>query len=166
MNVKKTDKLVVFRKNEFVHIFASTLSVLFIISFCNCFLAINYCNGQSLKTTKDSNNINLVQDKRIGQLIEKHISINQGEKGKKGYRVQIFFGSSKKQAMEIKALFIEAHPDQESYVVYDVPYFKVRTGNFRTRIEAVKLQSEIGEEFPGCFIVQDRIPIQEMEEEY
>lgn len=166
MNVKNTNKLIVVRKIGFVHFFASTLSVLFIIGFCNCFLAISYSNGQSLTTAKDSSNINFVQDKRIGQLIEKHVSINQQEKGKKGYRVQLFFGSSKKQAMEINALFIEAHPDQESYVVYDVPYFKIRAGNFRTRIEAVKLQSEISEEFPGCFIVQDRIPIQEIKEEY
>ncbi len=113
-----------------------------------------------MEAKKDSNNISLVQDKRIGQLIEKHIAINQEKEGKKGFRVQIFFGSSKKDAMKIKTSFIESQPDHEAYVTYDTPYFKVRTGDFRTRIEASKLQKEISEEFPGCFIVQDMIPIQ------
>jgi len=130
-----------------------------------CSVVINCAKGQAEGSMNEVNRISINQDKRIDQLIKKHIIINQQENGKDGFRVQLFFGSSKKKAMEIKALFIESYPNQEGYVIYDVPYFKVRAGDFRTRIEATKLQRQIAEEFPESFIVQDRIPILEIKED-
>ena len=135
------------------------LSFLLFIIFSSGWAAINGANGQTMWSGSDTNGVRLTQDKRIDRLIEKHILINQQKKGKKGYRVQIFFGSSKKQAMEIRASFIGTFPDHEGYVIYDVPYFKVRAGDFKTRMEAVKLQKQLIGDFPGSFIVQDRIPI-------
>ena len=137
--------------------------ILFVVFSANC-LAINCASGQSTGPAADTNGIRLIQDKRIGRLIEKHVAINQEKKGRNGYRVQLFFCSSKKQAMEVNASFIETYPGQESYVIYDVPYFKVRVGDFNTRMKAAKLQKQLTEDFPGSFIVQDIIPILEIEE--
>ena len=112
----------------------------------------------------DSSKLIITQDMRIDALLEKTMHIEKGLEGMPGYRVQISFGSSKKEALEIKAAFTESYADHEGYVVYDIPYFKVRVGNFRTHLAAEKILREIKEEYTGAFIVRDLIPIPEMEE--
>ncbi|PCH91888.1 MAG: hypothetical protein COB85_08705 [Bacteroidetes bacterium] len=81
-----------------------------------------------------------------------------------GFRVQIFFGASKKGALKEKAGFVEEFSDYEGYVIYDAPYFKVRVGDFRTHLEAQKLHKELYENYPGSFIVKDMIPIPNWED--
>ena len=111
----------------------------------------------------DSIGLLISQDKRIDALLEKATTIEAGSQGMNGFRVQISFGSSKKDALETKTTFSESFPDIDGYVVYDMPYFKVRVGNFRTHLEAEKMIKEIKELYPGAFIVKDLIPIPEIE---
>lgn len=102
----------------------------------------------------------LIQDKRVNTLIQKHIAINEAKKEKiNGYRVQIHFGAEKAKAMEIKTKFASEYQKIPTYFDYQQPYFKVRVGNFRTKLEAYKLLQEISGEFSGGFIVTDEIEL-------
>jgi len=89
--------------------------------------------------------------------VKKRIAINKRQKGIPGYRVQIFFGSKRKDALEVKADFLKKYPDINAYTKYDEPYFKVRVGDFRTQLKAQKLHKEISGNFPNAFIVNDLI---------
>jgi hypothetical protein len=103
---------------------------------------------------------NITQDKRVNELVLKHVLINEARKGKmKGYRVQIHFGQEKAKAMEIKSKFMAQHKDVSSYLDYQQPYFKIRVGDFRTKLEAYKLLQEISGDFSGSFIVSDDIEL-------
>lgn len=102
----------------------------------------------------------MIQDARVNELVLKHILINETKKGKiKGYRVQIHFGSEKAAALDIKSKFEMQNPLLPVYLDYQQPYFKIRTGDFRTKLEAYKLLQEIAEDFPGAFIVSDNIEL-------
>ena len=52
----------------------------------------------------------------------------------------------------------------KGYVVYEGPYFKVRAGDFRTHLEAEKLEKELTIEYPGTFIVKDMITVPELQQ--
>ena len=46
---------------------------------------------------------NIIQDKRVNELVLKHVLINEAKRGTmKGYRVQIHFGPEKAKALEVK----------------------------------------------------------------
>ena len=122
------------------------------------------CWSQS-NQPNDTNGLLITQDLRIEALIKKTNSIDKKLDGMLGYRVQISFGSSKKDALEIKAAFREVYKDVEGCVVYDMPYFKVRVGNFRTHLKAEELLREIKELYAGAFIVKDLVPIPELDME-
>lgn len=101
-----------------------------------------------------------IQDKRVTTLIQKHIAINESKKDKiNGYRVQIHFGAEKAKAMEIRTKFSTEYQKIPTYFDYQQPYFKVRVGNFRTKLEAYKLLQEISGDFSGGFIVSDEIEL-------
>ena len=112
----------------------------------------------------DTGRVEIIQDGRIAALVEKHIAINEKQKGIPGYRVQIFFGSKRKDVLEVRTDFLAKYPDIGAYIQYDEPYFKVRVGDFRTQLKAQKFYKEISGGFPNSFIVEDLIVLPELEE--
>lgn len=129
------------------------LSLIFLSCFCKAQSSVD-----SLRTFSVDSNI--FQDKRVNELVLKHVLINEAKKGKmKGYRVQIHFGSEKTKALEVKSKFISQNYKEVAYLDYQQPYFKIRVGDFRTKLEAYKFLQEILGGFPGAFIVSDDIEL-------
>lgn len=76
-----------------------------------------------------------------------------------GYRIQIYFGSTRNKAQEIKTTFEQQFPTINSYLIYDAPNFKVRVGDFQTRWQALPVLEELRSSFDIAFIVKDEIPL-------
>jgi len=76
-----------------------------------------------------------------------------------GYRVQIYFGSVRQKASDVKQDFSNKHPEINSYLTYLAPNFKVRVGDFRSRLEAQGFLKSIEGLYPTSFIVQDEIKL-------
>ena len=130
-------------------VFRTVISVLFIL-FSNQFLA-----GQ--KINSDTGNVELVQEYKIKELVNRHIEVNS-KTPIKGYRIKIHFGADKNKAKEIKAKFISKFPEIPAYgPLYDQPNYSIRVGDFRTKLEAYKALKEIQLEFSSSFLVQDEI---------
>jgi hypothetical protein len=103
---------------------------------------------------------NIIQDKRLNELVVKNILISEARKEKtKGYRVQIHFSIEKAKALETKSKFTSQYQDIPAYLDYQQPYFKIRVGDFRTKLEAYKLLQDISGNFQGAFIVIDDIEL-------
>lgn len=103
--------------------------------------------------------VTVVQDERIVNLIAKHI--NLGEKGKlEGFRVQIFYDSgnnSKNRAFAKKSQFLAMYPEIGAYLSFQSPNYKVRVGDFRTRLDAEGFKAKIVGTFTDAFVVKDEI---------
>lgn len=79
-----------------------------------------------------------------------------------GYRLQIYFSSgsgSKSKALEVQSEFMTKFKDIPCHIIYQAPNFKVRVGDFRTRLEAEEAKSKIITEFPSAFIAKDFIEV-------
>ena len=120
---------------------------------------------QSQDSTLENKTTTINQDPRIHELIQKRSDIEEKKEGMPGFRVQIFFGSTKQTALQTKTDYSELFKDVETYIIYDIPYFKVRVGNFRTHLEAQKLLALAKVNYPSAFIVKDQIVIPELIEE-
>lgn len=116
------------------------------------------------QTSIDTGQIQFIQDKKIGELITKHIQLNE-KAGISGYRIKIHFGADKNLAKEIKVKFISIYPNVPAYEKYDQPNFNIRVGNFRTKLEAYKFLKQIQGEFASAFIVQDEIEFPTIEKD-
>lgn len=79
-----------------------------------------------------------------------------------GYRIQIFSDNKKQPAREEKAKFLNLYSSVKAHEVYQQPFFKIRVGDFRTKLEAYKFQKEIQTQFPNCFIVKDEIEVDQL----
>lgn len=105
-------------------------------------------------------NLSVYQDERVDSLISKYIQTNEIHPVIEGWRIEIFFEAgnySKKLAMEAKSKFVEQYPEIPSYLIFQQPYYKVRVGDFRTKMEAEKFLHEIEIDYPQAFVVMDEI---------
>lgn len=60
-----------------------------------------------------------------------------------GYRIQICFDSDKQVIDEARNRFVSIYPKIDTYVTFEAPNFNLMVGDFRTNIEAEKIQEEI-----------------------
>lgn len=108
-------------------------------------------------------NIEIKGDVAVKQLVEKHIDLNERVRTIPGFRIQVASLSgtaSKNRAFEMKERLKVSFPEVEAYVVYDEPNFKVKVGDFRTRLEAYLFLQKIRAEYPGTIIRDNIYPIQ------
>lgn len=130
------------------------------ISRCIFFISI-LLPGLAMAQTRGT--VQVIKDPLIDTLIARRASLNKGgaigggEETISGYRVQIFFGSSRQAAYDAQAKFNEEYPEFRTYIIYNEPNFKVRAGDFRTRLEAQKLVQEIRPMFNSLFIIPEKI---------
>lgn len=105
-------------------------------------------------------NVNIISDPRISQLAEEYQDIASQIHGIEGYRVQIFFDSgnlSKRNATRARQDFIKRFPDVEAYIAFREPYYRVRVGDFRTKLEADGFRKRISKLYPHGFTVNEQI---------
>ncbi|MDD2964689.1 MAG: SPOR domain-containing protein [Bacteroidales bacterium] len=100
------------------------------------------------------------QDPRIDTLVARHIAHNKANPTLEGWRVQIYFESgnnSKTLATNARERFIELFPDHGAYLSFNEPYYKVRVGDFRTRMDAEGFRQMVITEFPNSYVVPDKV---------
>jgi hypothetical protein len=127
----------------------SSIFLMFLLILCSNLWA------QTMPIGKDSLIMN--GDPRITKLQQKYVELNNIKQSSSGYRVQIHFGNEREKAKEIKTKFLQAFPDIPAYDSYQSPNFRVRVGDYRTKLEANKYLKQISGAFPSSFIVNDNI---------
>lgn len=118
----------------------------------------------------ESSNVTLTGDERIKQLEASYIDANKKEQSINGYRIQLFASSGAEswdRSNEVRAEFLKIYPDIPAYVIHKKPSFRVRIGDYRTRLDAERFYIEIKENFPDAFIVRDNVnfPVLDIEVE-
>lgn len=101
-------------------------------------------------------------DSLARELVKKHIAINSVKKSMPGYRVQLFFGGQREKAYEMRTEYLRFFPGSTAYVIYHQPNFKLRVGDCRTRLEAMKLLHDVKPYFNTGFIVKDDVKLPDL----
>ncbi len=104
---------------------------------------------------QSTGNIDIIQDERIAKLNTKK---KENPTKMDGYRVQVYFGD-RNSAQEKRGTFIRNNPEVGAYISYLAPNFRLRVGDFRSRLESEKFKNEISKSFPGSYIVKDKIEL-------
>lgn len=114
--------------------------------------------AQSAKPRKGQTTI--TGDTKVTLLVEKHIEFNEKVKSIPGYRVQLASLSgadAKSRAFALKEQLKVDFPYVETYVIFTDPNFRVKIGDFRTKLEAHAFLQKTKEGYPGGTIVKDNI---------
>lgn len=125
-------------------------AAIFLIFNFSFFIAPVFSQGSRFSVTGDV---------AVNAMVERHMEFNNRVKTIPGFRVQIasFSGAnSKNSAFSLRDRFVIDYPAVQAYIVFDEPNFKVKVGDFRTRLEAYAFLQQIKEVYKG-YIIKDNI---------
>lgn len=149
--------------NRIRHSFFKTLLMKLLFTWISCCFAIGvYAQTRGVVT--------VVKDPLIDSLIARRIQLNTAKPApgvavtkpgpvvsSMGYRVQVFYGSDRREVFNQQAKFNSLFPAQNTYVTYKEPNYYLRVGDFRTRLEAQHFLNELRPIFPTLFIFREKI---------
>jgi len=108
----------------------------------------------------------VIQDNLVDSLLNQYEALrmkimeNPDNKAIPGYRIQIFFDSgfnSSDRAKQARDEFLLLYPEVPAYVSWKAPNYRVRAGDFRTRLEAEKILQMIVIDYPNAWVTKDDI---------
>ncbi len=104
--------------------------------------------------------LRIQQDPRIDTLVMKQRQIFANDSTIDGFRVQIFMelgNDAVRHADSVRQEFELNHPEVPVYLIFGQPYYRLRVGDFRTRLEAENQYQQLKKDFPNSFVTADRI---------
>jgi hypothetical protein len=99
------------------------------------------------------------QDEAINALMDKHIALGKARNAMPGYRVQIFFGDTREDAIKQKTEFLKLFPNMGAYIVYQQLNFRLRVGDFKTKLQATEFLMQVRPLVPMSFLVKDNVKL-------
>ena len=113
--------------------------------------------------------VEVIKDPRIDSIIAHRLIATKSPLGKigsssgYGYRVQFFISSNRNEIYAKQAAFNQMYPDLRTYIIYQEPNYKLKAGDYRTRLEAQKLMRDIRPQFPTLFLVSEKINLPKLD---
>jgi hypothetical protein len=122
--------------------------------------------SQETDTIYESPKVLVHKDYRLDILEKKQAEINElaakmAVRSAMGYRLQVLSTNDRDLAMKTKSQLLQRYPDQKAYMFFQLPYVKLRFGNFKTRQEAEVYRKQITRMMDGAsiYIVPERIEV-------
>jgi len=112
------------------------------------------------QTYNEVGSLNIIASYDVEKLVRKHIYINENNKKTRGFRIQLIQNSQRDKVLEKKAKFLNKFPDVKTYLSYNQPYFKLRTGDFESRLMAYPFYRQVLRSFSNAILVPDVVNIQ------
>lgn len=97
--------------------------------------------------------------RQLNDVLDAGDEYKSGEQFVDGYTIQIYTGSSSDEARILRGKALAMMPDAEVELFYDEPSFKVKVGQYYSRLEAQQDFANLKAKFPMAIIIPDKIPI-------
>lgn len=119
-------------------------------SICSIFV-----NAQN--TISVSEKVSVSSEIDISKLIDFHTQKSEQTDEIKGYRIQITSNNDRSKIYDLRSQVYAKFSDIKNYLEYDQPYYRLRIGDFKTRLDARRYLERVISHFPSAFIVSDDI---------
>jgi hypothetical protein len=123
-----------------------------------CLFAFSIIKAQN-NVIHVADNANIIADLNLSKLLD--INLEKNEKTDKipGFRIQVASSNNRFKIDEEREVAKKELQKFHTHVIYDQPYYKLRLGDYKSRLDAMKHLQEILEIFSSAFIVKDEIKV-------
>jgi SPOR domain len=106
-------------------------------------------------TAVPAQDIQVNEEPRAGELTRAWIAANRKNAHIEGWRVQILSTTDRQQADAAKLKFQSEFPGTYADWVHEKPYYKLRVGACRNKMEAMALLNDLKDYYPGAYVAKD-----------
>ncbi|MCW3125192.1 MAG: hypothetical protein JWO03_850 [Bacteroidetes bacterium] len=111
----------------------------------------------ALASSAQNENVTYHQEPRIAELMDIYKLYSKKNDLADGYRLQISFSNDRQEVYNNKAKVYKDFPSDRAYVEYEQPYYKLRIGDFASRLQAYEKLNDVIKKYPGAFVVRDKV---------
>ncbi len=104
----------------------------------------------------------IVEDPEVTSLMDRFVQHNKLHQTVRGWRVQVFVTTDRRQIESERQRFRELFPDYQVEFSHENPFYHLKSGAFLTQSAARPFLYQIRTEFPGAFAVADDIDVSEV----
>lgn len=109
------------------------------------------------------------ETEQINDLIDQLADTYKQIKKTNGYRIQFYSGLSLDDAQEMQKkvrLKLSKGIKDKVFILYTQPYYKVKMGNYVSRLEAYTVVKEVQKDFSNANVISDVISLSKLREKY
>ncbi len=109
--------------------------------------------------------VDVYSEPGIDSLVQLHVAYNHAFPTIPGYRIQIFMESGNQALSDcenVEQEFMGKYEGVSTYITFSAPYYRVRVGDFRTRLEAEKFLQKIDRKYPNAWVIKDEINLPDL----
>jgi hypothetical protein len=115
---------------------------------------------------QDTKSVTIEKDPRLDALVTKHIEINEvntrdSRRFVSGFRILVISSNNRAKVIEAKSAVYRKFPELPGYMMYQSPFFRLKVGNFKDRLDADEYLSGIQDLFTDSkvYVVPDTIEV-------
>lgn len=113
---------------------------------------------------QEKGNVTIIKDPLIDSLISRRLELSRSGVAEdavttSGFRVQILSSLDRQATYSELGKFKSRYPKINTYISYTQPYYRLRVGDFRTRLEAEKFMDELRKYYTSLFIFSEMITL-------
>ncbi len=84
---------------------------------------------------------------------------NKNVRYSSGYRIQVYVGNDRREVDEAKVFIYQNFPELSTYLTFSQPTYKLKAGDFTSRLDAERYYSFIKQRYSMAMMVSERIDI-------
>lgn len=84
---------------------------------------------------------------------------NKNVRYSSGYRIQVYVGNDRREVDEAKVFIYQNFSELNTYLTFSQPTYKLKAGDFTSRLDAERYFSSIKQRYSMAMIVSERIDI-------
>jgi hypothetical protein len=96
---------------------------------------------------------------KVAALLDTAAIMNKSIRYAAGYRILAYSGVERKTALDIRNEIVKRIPEERDYFQFSQPTFRLKIGDYFTRIEAQQVLLRIKDIAPNAIIVTDQINV-------
>lgn len=95
----------------------------------------------------------------VASLLDTIASSNKNIKYAQGYRILAYTGNNRATAFDLRKAIIGRMPEERDYLTYVQPTFKLKIGDFYSRMEANQALQQIRNIVPNASIISEQVNV-------
>lgn len=107
-------------------------------------------------------NISIYESPEVKSTMDRYAANNRMAENIPGWRIQLLSTTDRRKMEKTREEFMSTFPYMLLDFQHTPPHYKLRTGAFQTKLEAMRILYQIKEEIPGAYTTKDMINRREL----
>ena len=108
----------------------------------------------ALPLALEAQSVSFSESAEVQRVMDQFAAHNRLREFIPGYRIQLQSTTDRRKMDKIKQVFLEKFPYMVTDFQHTPPYYKLRTGAFANRVDAMRVLHMIKKEIPGAYITK------------